>query len=137
MAVGPVNQALLDANYQEPGETYLDTKTEGAFQVVVNQVNENAGIFSAGGSALIVSDPITGVTGANVYDQLVSIEAQVQAAVGGIVPPSTITNAMLQTDSVDNRVLAGNAVGRANLTAEASVGNIAGIIYAYKNLGGF
>lgn len=138
MAVGPVNQTALESNYQNAGDIYLDTKTEGAFQVVVDQVNENAGIFAAGGSALVVSDPITGVTGTNVYDQLVFMEGQIQDAVGGIVPPGTITNAMLQTDSVDARVLADNSVARENLTAEASVGNTGGLIYAYRNIkGGF
>lgn len=127
MAVGPVNQALLESNYQNPGDIYLDTKTEGAFQVVVNQVNDNAGIFTAGGSSLVVSDPITGITGTNVYDQLVSIEAQVQAAVGGIVPPGTITTAMLQD----------GAVTHVKLSPSEQTASVGGTLYAYSNLGGW
>lgn len=133
---GTVNQALLESNFQNAGDVYLDTKTEGAFQVVVDQVNANAGIFTTGGSALIVSDPISGLSSGTVFGQIVEIEAQVQAAVGGIVPPSTITNAMLQTDSVDNRVLADSAVARSNLTPEINVGNTGGLVYAYRNIRG-
>jgi len=138
MAVGPINQALLESNYQNAGDIYSDLNTEGAFQVVVDQVNENSAIFAAGGSALIVSDPIVGVVGDDVYEQLVYMEGQIQSAVSGIVPPGTITNAMLQTDSVDNRVLADDSVSRANFTAEANVGNVGGLLYAYRNIkGGF
>lgn len=148
MAVGPVNQALLEANYQNAGDIYSDLKTEGAFQVVVDQVNANAGIFAAGGSALVVSDPITGVTGSNVYDQLVFIEGQLQTAIGGLVPPNTITNAMLQTDSVDTRVLAPNAVTNTEilagtiqitaLQAALQTALVGAMLYTYRNVkGGF
>lgn len=41
MAAGPVNQALLESNFQSPGQIYDDAKTEGAFNVVAQQVNEN------------------------------------------------------------------------------------------------
>lgn len=41
MAGGIVNQALLETKYQNPGQVYDDSKTEGAFQVVVDQVNAN------------------------------------------------------------------------------------------------
>lgn len=127
MAVGPINQALLEQNYQNPGDIYLDTKTEGAFQVVVNQVNVNASIFASGGSALIVSDPIVGVTGTTVYEQLVDIEAQVLAAVGGIVPPGTITTAMIQN----------GAVTHVKLEASEQTASVGGMLYAYRNLFGF
>ena len=141
MAVGPVNQALLESNYQNPGDIYLDTKTEGAFQVVVNQVNENAGIFSTGGSDLIYSDPITGVTGSTVYDQLVSMEAQIQAAIGGLVPPNTITTAMLQdgavttpklaSGAVTNIKLADGAVSHLKLDASEQTASVGGTQYSY------
>lgn len=41
MAGGIVNQALLESNYQNAGQVYDDKKTEGVFQVVVDQVNAN------------------------------------------------------------------------------------------------
>lgn len=127
MAVGPVNQILLQSNYQNPGDIYLDTKTEGAFQVVVDQVNENAGIFAPGGSALIYSDTIPGLTSNNVYGQISEVEAQVQAAVGGIVPPGTITTAMLQD----------GAVTYAKVDDLGKIARIGGTVYAYKNIPGF
>lgn len=148
MAVGPVNQALLESNYQNPGDIYLDTKTEGAFQVVVDQVNANAAIFAAGGSSLIVSDPITGVTGTNVYDQMAYMEGQIQTIVGGAIPPNSVTNAMLQTDSVDTRVLAPNSVTTAEIvdgtiligdvTSTLQTALVGAILYTYRNIkGGF
>lgn len=106
MAVGPVNQALLESNYQNPGDIYLDTKTEGAFQVVVDQVNANAGIFSTGGSDLIVSDPIPGLTGTTVYDQMSEMEIQIQSIVGGSIPPGTITTSMIQDGAITHEKLA-------------------------------
>lgn len=125
MTVGPVNQALLESNFQNPGDIYLDTKTEGAMQVIVDQVNENAAIFVAGGSDLVVSDPIPGLTGLTVYDQMVEMEQQIQSAVGGIVPPGTITTAMIQDGAVTHIKL---SIGERT----ASVG---GVLYAYT-LGG-
>lgn len=100
MAVGPVNQALLESNFQSPGDIYLDTKTEGAFQVVVDQVNANAGIFTTGGSALLFSDTIPSVTGNTVYDQLVFMEQQIQAITGGVIAPGTVVTAMIQNGAV-------------------------------------
>lgn len=41
MAGGQVDQALLQSKYQNAGDVYDDNKTEGAFQVVVDQVNAN------------------------------------------------------------------------------------------------
>lgn len=41
MAAGPVNRALLEANFQTAGQIYDDTKTEGAFDVIADQVDEN------------------------------------------------------------------------------------------------
>lgn len=148
MAVGPVNQALLESNFQNTGEIYLDTKTEGAMQVIVDQVNENAGIFGAGGSDLIYSDTIPGITGNTVYDQIAFIEGQIQSAIGGIVPPDTVTNAMLQTDSVNTRVLAPNSVTTneivdgtiliGDVTASLQTALVGAILYTYRNVkGGF
>lgn len=127
MTLGPINQAQLESNYQNPGDIYLDTKTEGAFQVVVNQVNENAQIFNADGSTLIPSPVIAGLSSTTVYDQLVEIEAQVLAAVGGIVPPGTITTAMLQD----------GAVTHVKLEASEQTASVGGTLYAFYNLGGW
>lgn len=121
MAVGPVNQAALEANYQNAGDIYSDINTEACLQVIVDQVNENASIFSSGGSDLIVSDPIVGVTGSTVYDQLVFMEGQIQAAVGGVTPPGTITTAMIQD----------GAVTHVKLEASEQTASVGGTQYSY------
>lgn len=41
MTAGPVNRALLESNFQNPGDVYDDTKTEGAFDVVADQIDDN------------------------------------------------------------------------------------------------
>lgn len=127
MAVGPVNQALLESYYQNAGDIYSDIQTESALQVIVDQVNANAAIFQTGGSDLVVSDPITGVTGSTVYDQMVFMEAQIQANTGGVVAPGTVTTAMLQD----------GAVTHPKLSPGEQTASVGGIIYANLNLGGW
>lgn len=46
MTAGPVNRALLESNYQSPGQVYDDSKTEGAFDVLADQIDENWGYLS-------------------------------------------------------------------------------------------
>lgn len=41
MTAGPVNRALLESNFQNPGDVYSDLKTEGAFDVVADQIDDN------------------------------------------------------------------------------------------------
>lgn len=127
MAVGTVNQALLESKYQNAGDIYSDLNTEAAFQVVVDQVNENAGIFAAGGSDLIVSDDIAGLTSNTVYGQLTEIEAQVLAIVGGSIPPSSISTSMLQD----------GAVTHVKLEASEQTASVGGLMYAHKTFFGF
>lgn len=127
----------------------LDSSTV-ALQTVHNALIADLLASGAGVSAseFIGSATISGVLGATVYAQLTDLKAQIQALVGGVIPPSSVTNAMLQTDSVDTRVLAPNAVtnteilaGSVQITAlqdylqTALVG--AGL-YTYRNVkGGF
>lgn len=47
MTAGPVNRALLESNYQSPGQVYDDAKTEGAFNVLANQIDDNWTTFAA------------------------------------------------------------------------------------------
>lgn len=124
---GPVNRALLQSYYQNPGDVYLDNMTEGAFNTLADQIDANAGVFGPTGSQQVLSPPIDGVTGTNVYDQLVSIEGQILAAVGGIVPPGTITSAMIQN----------GAVSHLKLSASEQTASVGGTIYAFQTQGGF
>lgn len=41
MAGGLVDRTALQSNYQEPGQTYDDKKTEGAIEVLANQADAN------------------------------------------------------------------------------------------------
>lgn len=41
MTAGPINRALLESNFQNPGDVYNDLKTEGAFDVVADQIDDN------------------------------------------------------------------------------------------------
>lgn len=41
MTEGLINRALLESNFQNPGDVYSDLKTEGAFYVVANQIDDN------------------------------------------------------------------------------------------------
>ena len=103
MAAGPVNQALLESFYQNAGEIYDDTKSEGALQVIVNQVNDNwtdyAGVKAVlnsvtpgnSGSEYVKSAPISGVSGATVHAQMTNIEEQIQALVVGSIPTGSVT----------------------------------------------
>jgi hypothetical protein len=104
MPAGPVNRTELEANYQNPGEIYDDTKTEGAFNVLADQIDANwtplSNILGTSGSTFVGSPSIVGVTGAVVYDQLLSLKAQIDAIVSASIPPGSITTTMLQDESV-------------------------------------
>jgi hypothetical protein len=103
VTAGPVNRAELEANYQNPGEIYDDTKTEGAFDVIADQIDDNWADYAAvkaalnsttlgsSGSQYVKSPTIIGVTGNNVYDQTVSLKGQIDAIVDASIPPGTIT----------------------------------------------
>lgn len=105
MTAGPVNRALLESFYQNPGEIYDDTKTEGAFDVIADQIDDNWGpvsnILGPNGSTYVGSPSITGVTGLFVYQQLLSLKAQIDAIVGGNIPPGTITYDMLAPEPTE------------------------------------
>lgn len=41
MTAGPVNRALLESFFQQPGQIYDDTKTESSFDVIADQIDDN------------------------------------------------------------------------------------------------
>lgn len=103
MTAGPVNRTELEANYQNPGEIYDDTKTEGAFNVIANQIDDNWNDYAvvktalnsttlgSSGTQYLKSPSITGVTGNDAYAQLLSLKQQIDAIVGASIPPGTVT----------------------------------------------
>ena len=123
---GTVNQALLESFYQDPGQVYLDSQTEGAFQVLADQINVNALIFTANGSTYLISPAIPGITGTTVYDQLAFLETQIQAITGGVVAPGTITTALLQD----------GAVTHVKLSPSEQTASAASMLNAQSTLGG-
>lgn len=124
---GPVNRALLESFYQNPGDIYSDTQTEGAFDVLADTIDDNSQVFNANGSTLIPSPAIPGVTGLTVYDQLAFMETQIQANTDGVVAPGTITTALLQDEVVTH----------VKLSKSEQTASVGGTLYAYYNLYGF
>ena len=127
MTRGPVNRALLESFFQNPGDIYSDIQTESCFDVVADQIDENSAVFNADGSTLIPSPAIAGVTGTTVYDQLAYMETQIQANTGGVIAPGTVTTAMLQN----------GAVTHVKLEQSEQTASVGGILYAYTKLFGF
>lgn len=135
MPGGRVDRGVLSSNYQEPGQTYLDTKTEGAFEVIAQQVDSNWDDYNivktnlastavgASGAHSVKSAPIAGVDGANVYDQLFALKAQINQGVLSQIPDG----------SLPETKLAFSVATQAELDA-ATVGSK---LYMYKNYGGF
>jgi hypothetical protein len=110
MTAGPVNRALLESFFQSPGEIYDDAKTEGALDVLADQIDDNSVIFNADGSLYVPSSSIAGVTGVNVYAQLVSLKQQIDAIVGSNIPPGAISTDMIVDLAVTEPKIADGAV---------------------------
>lgn len=77
MPGGHVDRGVLSSNYQQPGDIYDDKKTESAFEVLAQQIDDNAAIFDPGGSSLIPSAPLPGLVGVNIYAQLSDLLSKV------------------------------------------------------------
>lgn len=143
MPAGPVNRALLESFYQNPGEIYDDAKTEGAFDVLADQVDDNWTSQSDlltilqsttpgnSGADYVKSAVIAGVTGTSVYEQLAYLESQIQAIIGASIPPGSISATQLQDGAVTNPKLASNAVSFAKLDASQRTASVGGRLYAY------
>lgn len=95
MTAGPVNRPLLESFFQNPGDIYDDSKTEACLDVLADQIDENwtplSNVIGPNGSTFVGSPAIVGVIGTLVYDQLVSLKTQIDAIVGGSIPPGTVT----------------------------------------------
>jgi len=137
MTAGPVNRVLLQTFYQNVGDVYRDDMTEGAFNTLADQIDANAIVFSPTGSQNIPSPAIAGLTTLVVYDQLVELEGQVQNLVGGVTPPGTITNAMIQDRTIQAIKIALGVLTYAEDDTQGKLSRIGGTVYAYKNIPGF
>lgn len=113
MSGGLVDRTALTSNYQDPGQTYDDKKTEGAIEVVASQVDDNWTEYETlktklvsttngdSGAHNVGSAPITGLNGSTVYAQLVDVKSQLNLAVAGDIPPGTIGKDKLSFPAVD------------------------------------
>lgn len=109
-------------------KAYFDSSPEElreALNAVIDVlVSRTAGSSGAEG---IGSAPIAGLSGQSVYEQLLGLEAQIQALVGGVFPPGSITNAMMQD----------NTITQIKLDVNTKTAIIAGLVSAHKQFGGF
>jgi len=131
MAAGHVDRTTLESFYQNAGEVYDDTKTEGALEVLADQIDENwDGVLGkTNTTAYTPSAQYHPATKKYVDDALVGI-------VAGDLPESSVTSTYLADDAVTTSKLADDSVTIDKIGSGARPGVIAGKIYAYRNLGG-
>jgi hypothetical protein len=119
-----------------PSPTYSATDIKGYFdsspeelRVALNGIIDDllSTIAGTSGAEAVGSAPISGLTGTSVYAQLVALEAQIQALVGGVLPPGVVTSAMLQD----------GAVTHVKLSPGEQTASVGGLLAAYQTLGGF
>lgn len=119
-----------------PGSAYSASEVKGYFdsspeelRLALNAVIDNllSQVVGQSGAENIGSAPIPGLSGTNVFTQLTGLEAQIQSLVAGVLPPGTVTSAMLQN----------GAVTLLKQDAMLQTATVAGLLRAHSTLGGF
>lgn len=108
-------------------KSYFDSSPEelrGALNAVIDVLVSRT--LGSSGAEGIGSAPIAGLSGQSVYEQLLGLESQIQSLVGGIMPPGSITNAMLQD----------NSITPSKLDVGTKTAVIAGLVRAHTQFGG-
>lgn len=72
MAEGHVNRTVLSSYYQNPGDVYDDAKTEGAYEVLAQQIDDNYDAYDAHKTAAVLAHPDGSVTTAKIKDGAVT-----------------------------------------------------------------
>lgn len=118
-----------------PGSAYSASDVKGYFdsspeelRLALNAVIDNllSQVGGQSGAENIGSAPIAGLSGTSVYAQLSGVEAQIQSLVAGVLPPGTVTNAMLQD----------GALTLAKLDTMLKTATVAGLLRAHSAYGG-
>lgn len=126
MAGGHVNRTVLQSFYQNPGQIYEDTKTEGAFETLAQQIDSNYDDAQVVTTAKIADGA---VTAAKLDPALLSTDVTLNAHRTNPVldhPDGSITTAKLRDGSV--------AFTKHDVNTQTAL--TGGMIYAYKNYGG-
>jgi len=118
---GHVNRTTLESFYQSAGDVYDDAKTEGALEVLADQIDENW-------------DGVLGKTNTTAYTPT----AQHHPATKGYVDNAIVGVAVaeLPTGSIGTEYITDEAITYAKTDADVKTALNGGLIYAYKNLGG-
>lgn len=80
MPAGHVNRTELEANYQSPGQLYDDTKTEGALEVIADQVDLNYDDKQTHKLAAVLDHPDGSVTNAKIATGVITADKFVAGA---------------------------------------------------------
>jgi len=80
MAGGHVNRALLQQYYQNPGDTYDDAMTEGAYEVLAQQIDDNWDEYAAHRVAPEIDHPDGSVTGRKIRNGTITADKFVPGA---------------------------------------------------------
>lgn len=108
MAAGHVNRTALSSNYQNVGDVYSDLKTEGAMEVIAQQIDDNYDNTVNIGNGLtshknagVLDHPDGSVTTAKMASKSVTTEKIADAAVG----LSQLAPGALVNESVNNMLI--------------------------------
>lgn len=128
----------------------LDTQAE-QLQAGLNGLIDNilSALTGDSGAHNVGSATITGVAGNTVYAQLTDLKVQIQAIVGGSIPPGSVTTAMIQDGAVTypklnpapasvptaNRLMLYDANGRSQVNAPVSGNDITNKTYVDTAVG--
>lgn len=135
---GFISAPVLKADFDSQAQELL---------TFVNAILTALGASTSGnGTELIGAPAITGVSGSTLYAQLTDLRAQIVTIIGGAIPPSSVTTAMIQNlavtaakialATITNAQIAADTITLSNLAPTVKTGNRGGKIYTYRNNGG-
>jgi hypothetical protein len=74
MTAGPVNRALLESFFQQPGQVYSDSMTESAMDVLADQSDENWTAQSLHRTAAVIDHPDGSITNAKIANATLTLD---------------------------------------------------------------